>query len=90
VVNARTGRGSSASPRNAETPEFRAPLPGTPFAVTTAGVLGWVADGVLYALPKSNRVIRLDAGAIADLRADGDALTWTRDGAPRRVVPTVR
>ncbi len=44
----------------------------------------WVRDGVLYALGTDSKVVRLDAGAITDLRADGNAVVWTRDGAPQR------
>lgn len=91
VVDALTGRASTAYTYNGETqPRYPAPAADRPFAVTDRGVLGWERDGVLYATAAKQRIVQLDAGAIAGLRADGDALVWTRDGVPRRVVPSLR
>ncbi|MDA0184991.1 hypothetical protein OJ997_32100 [Solirubrobacter phytolaccae] len=82
VVNVRTGRATSAS-----TEKVPAPLPGDPFAVTERGVTAYVTGGVLYGLVAPDRIVRLDAGVITDLRADGDTLRWTRDGVPMSSVP---
>lgn len=87
VIDARTGRQSSGHTYNGESvPQYPVPVAGAPFAVTAQGVAGWVRGEALYALVDQDTIVRLDAGAIGDLRADGDALVWTRDGVPQRWV----
>ncbi|RKQ90343.1 hypothetical protein C8N24_0144 [Solirubrobacter pauli] len=85
VVNARTGRSLTGLTYDGENrPHYPIPLNGAPIAVTRRGVLAYARDNVLWALVARDRFVRLDEGAIADLHADGDAFTWTRDGVPRR------
>jgi hypothetical protein len=63
------------------------PLPTTAYAVTDRAVLTWIAGTTLYALAQG-QVRTLDSGgALAGLRAEGDAVVWTHDGAPRSVTP---
>ncbi len=88
VVNTRTGKSLSGFTYNGEAwPRYPVPLNGAPIAVTDQGVLAFARDGVLWALVARNQFRKLDEGAIADLRAEGDALVWTRDGVPRRLPP---
>jgi len=85
VVNARTGKSLSGFTYNGEAwPRYPIPLNGAPIAVTRRGVLAYARDNVLWALVARNRFVKLDEGVITDLRADGDALVWTRDGVLNR------
>jgi hypothetical protein len=64
-----------------------APEPGEPVAITASGTVAWVAEGALVAAV-GGKVVTLDSGGtIAALHADGEAVAWTRDGAPRSEVP---
>jgi len=55
--------------------------------VTDLGVAGWIAETVLYGLVRG-KIVRLDEGATLEgLHAEGDALVWTHNGEPRRLVP---
>ena len=85
VVNARTGKSLSGLTYNGEArPQYPIPENGAPIAVTDRGVLAYARDDVLWALAAHDTFLRLDQGAIVDLRAEGDALVWTRDGITRR------
>jgi len=85
VVDVVTGRTTVASPYNRD----KYPLPAAGgFAVTDDGVLAWTGPRTLYALVETDTIMVLDHGAtIADLHAEGDAIAWTHDGEPRRLVP---
>ncbi len=76
--DARTGRGLRRA-------EHVAP-PGA-VAVTADGVVAWTAGDALLATGPDDEARELDRGAIADLRADGALLRWSRDGAPRSADP---
>jgi hypothetical protein len=53
------------------------------FAITDRGIPAWLGGDRLLALNRHG-VAELDRGqAIADIRASGNTLTWTRDGEPR-------
>jgi hypothetical protein len=66
-----------------ETPSPRAGA----FAVTDRGIPVWVAGDRLLAL-RNYGVSELDrGGTVAGLHAEGDAVVWTHDGAPRTAVP---
>jgi hypothetical protein len=70
-----------------DTPAYPAPTVAAGFAITADGVTGWLADGVLYGMV-GGRVTELDrGGVIADLRAHGHRLVWTRDGEARSYFP---
>jgi hypothetical protein len=89
VADVATGRRSEAYLENGASAAYPAPTAAAGFAVTGRGVLGWLAGSTLYALTRSDGIAELDAGGtLAGLHAEGDALVWTHDGAPRRVVVT--
>jgi hypothetical protein len=59
-----------------------APQPGS-FAITDRGIPAWLAGDRLLALNRHG-LVELDRNhAIANIRASGEAITWTSDGAPR-------
>jgi hypothetical protein len=67
--------------------EYPPPTAAAGYAVTDAAVLAWAAGTTLYAVVKG-KVVTLDQGAaIAGLHAEGNAVVWTHDGAPRSVTP---
>lgn len=85
VVDVVTGRSRFAHPENGPV-NFPAPRAGAPIAVTDGGMLAWITGGKLYAMTGTYDVVTLEeGGTLADLHAEGDAIVWTRDGAPRRV-----
>ena len=63
-----------------------APRAGALRAITTTGVVAWLADGVLRATGPEGRHVYLDRGDITDLRADGPAVRWRSGGAEREAV----
>ena len=63
--------------------EPRLPRRGDPSVFTAGGGAAWLRDGVLSGLDGARRVVELDRGAIANLRADGNSVRWTRDGVER-------
>jgi hypothetical protein len=69
-------------------PGVATPAPGTPFAITEHGAAAWIDSGARLLVAVRGEVRELDrAATIADLRAAGDAVTWTHDGTPRSAVP---
>jgi hypothetical protein len=84
-----TGRTKVAYLYNGESaPKYPPPTAADGFAVTEGGVLAWMRQGVLYALVETYKIAVLDGGgAIAGVHAEGDAVVWTHDGVPRRVIP---
>ena len=71
-----------------------------PFVLTTAGAPAWVSrfrygppdggppDGPsLLTIAADGRVVELDRGDIANLRAEGEDVVWTNGGVPRRARP---
>ena len=89
VADVETGRRSAAHLENGAATAYPAPSAADGFAVTDRGVLGWLSAGTLYGLTAPDKIVQLDqGGTLAGLHAEGDALVWTHDGAPRRVVVT--
>jgi hypothetical protein len=75
------GRGGRRA-RSCEPPWYPPPHAGDAIAiaVTDDGAVAWIADGRL--------LVELDRGeTIADLRAQRDAVAWTRGGVPSSAVP---
>jgi hypothetical protein len=60
------------------------PTRADPQAVTASGGPAWVRGGALQALDVAGRVVVLDRGPIADLRADGDDVVWRTGEVERR------
>jgi hypothetical protein len=68
-------------------PPLAPPVRGGAVAVTAAGSVAWIAGDALLAAT-AGKASELDrGGTLAGLRAEGDAVVWTHDGAPRSAVP---
>jgi hypothetical protein len=65
------------------TADLLAPRAEDPLAVTTAGAVAWLRDGVLRGIRADRRVVELDRGAVTDLTAAGQVVRWRRDGVDR-------
>lgn len=92
VLDAATLRTTRKASIDCFGPDTRSgPGPRSEFVLTAAGAPSWIArrgtDEELLAVDAGGRVVALDRGDLADLRADGDDVTWTSAGRPRRARP---
>jgi hypothetical protein len=56
------------------------------FAITDRGIPVWLAGDRLLT-PGRRDVVEIDHGAIADIRSDGERVSWTNNGTPRSATP---